>query len=99
MSEATGPEWKDRATLEDHFLRHGHEVNARSVEQYEALSLRTIGRGIRFSFFRTGVLRIGYYDVRRHWLVVMQDDDETIISFSRESERQVRTLRGSTYGR
>lgn len=90
-------EWRDREFLDDHFRRYGRQVGARSPEQYATLALRTIERGVRFTFSRTGVIRIGYYDVRSHLFVVMRNDGQTILSLSRKSERHVRRLRASTY--
>jgi hypothetical protein len=92
------PDWKRPTDLEDHFRRHGREVGARTAAQYHALALRTIERGVRFTSLRTGVLRIGYYDMRNHHFVVMEDE-ETIVSLSRRSENHVRTLARSTYRR
>ena len=92
------PDWKKRGNLVDHFTRHGAEVGAQTVDQHHALALRTIERGVRFTFLRTGVLRIGCYDARSRRFVVLEDD-ETILSLSRRSENHVRTLTRSTYRR
>jgi hypothetical protein len=91
--------WRDRAALEDHFRRYGRAVGANDLDHFHALALRTIERGRRFTFRRTGVERIGYYDVQTRRFVVVTGDDETILSFSRQSENHVRTLADSTYGR
>jgi hypothetical protein len=90
-------DWKSRADLEDHFRRHGAEVNARDVAAYARLADETVERGIRFTFVRTGRLRIGYYHRRRgHFAAVDADSGETL-SLSKESENYVRCLDGSTY--
>ena len=89
--------WRDRKSLEDHFQRHGREVNARSIEQYDALARQTIERGVRFNFRRTGLIRAGYYDGRRRWLVVVDEDKELILSLSQRNECYVRGLVDSTY--
>jgi hypothetical protein len=90
--------WRDRNSLEDHFQRHGREVNARSIDQYDALTRQTIERGVRFTFRNTSRPRAGYYDPRRHWLVVVDEVNAWILSLSRRSERYVRTQPDSTYG-
>ena len=91
-------EWKSRARLEDHFRRHGAEVGARDVDDYARLADLTIRGGVRFAFRRTGTLRIGYYH-RGSKRFVVTDKDGVILSLSRKSEKNVRTLAGSTYGR
>lgn len=91
--------WRDRDTLENHFRRHGREVNARLIEQYDSLAHQTVGRGVRFTFRRTSQIRTGYYDERRRWLVVVDEDKRLILSLSRRNERHVRMLVDSTYGR
>lgn len=92
-------EWTDQDFLEDHFRRYGRQVNARSLEHYAALAIQTVERGVRFTFRTVSRLRIGYYDVRRHWLVVVHEDGQTILSLSRRNVRYVRRLVDSTYGR
>jgi hypothetical protein len=91
--------WNDQDSLADHFRRYGRQVGARTLAEFDALARQTIERGIRFTFRTTARHRIGYYDRRRHRLVILQDDDETIISLSRRNENYVRNLVDSTYGR
>jgi pyocin large subunit-like protein len=91
------PTWRDRASLDDHFRRHGEEIGARTTEQYTRMALDTIRDGIRFTFRRTGEIRAGYYHRPTHRFVVMAPDSNTILSLSRRSENHVRTLNGSTY--
>ena len=91
-------EWQSRARLEDHFRRHGAEVGARDVADYARLANLTIRDGDRFTFRRTGRLRMGYYH-RGSRRFVVTDEESVILSLSRQSENHVRTLAGSTYGR
>ena len=88
--------WKPRDDLAEHFRRHGAEVGARTVAEYAQLADATIRNGVRFTFLRTGRLRIGYYHPRRRHFVVMDEQGRTL-SLSRRSENYVRTLARSTY--
>jgi len=92
-------EWDSRRSLEDHFRRHGAEVNARAVEQYLQFARTTIENGVRFTYRQTSRRRVGYYHRRSGRFVALKDDDATILSLSRRSENYVRTLPDSTYGR
>ena len=91
-------EWRSREALDEHFHRHGREVGARDVANYARLANMTIHDGVRFTFRRTGRVRIGYYHPRSTRFVVM-DEHGAILSLSRQSENHVRTLARSTYGR
>ena len=92
-------EWDSRHSLEDHFRRHGREVNARTVEEYDRLARVTVQNGVRFTYRLTSRQRIGYYHRRSGRFVAMKDDGETILSLSRRNENYLRTLVDSTYGR
>jgi hypothetical protein len=91
------PEWRSQKTLDDHFRRHGSEVGARDVTHYAELAHQTIDTGTRFTFHRTGIIRIGYYHRRTRRFVVVGLDTNHILSLSRQSENHVRTLAESTY--
>jgi hypothetical protein len=93
------PEWRSRAFLEDHFRRHGADVGARTLERYVQLARETVRAGVRFTFRQTSRHRVGYYHLRRRRLVILTDDEETILSLSRQSTNYVLTLPDSTYGR
>jgi len=88
--------WKSRATLENHFRRHGAEVGARTAADYQRLAEFVIRYGVQFTFERTGRPRIGYSLPRRRHFVVMDDEGMTV-SLSRRSENHVRSLARSTY--
>src|SRR4051812_34257313 len=90
-------EWESRRSLEDHFRRHGAEIGVRNIAEYLDLARRTVDEGVRFTFRRTDVVRLGYYDRRTRRFVVVDPDTNTILSLSRQSKNHVRTLASSTY--
>jgi hypothetical protein len=67
------------------------------MEEYLRMALQAIDLGVRFTFRRTGVTRLGYYHQRTRRFVVVDPDTHRILSLSRQSENHVRTLAGSTY--
>jgi hypothetical protein len=89
--------WWPEDSLRRHFRDHGADLGARTLEDYLHLALLTIERGERFAFRQTSRRRIGYYHRRSRRLVIVRDDDETILSLYLCSENNVRTLPDSTY--
>lgn len=69
------------------------------MDRYVQLAQETIRHGTRFTFRQTSRHRVGYFHVRSHRLVILMDDEQTILSLSRRSVNYVRTLPDSTYRR
>jgi hypothetical protein len=57
-----GGTWQSPAALSDHFRRHGAEVGARSIADYDRSSRRIIAQGVLFRYFDpdNGEDHIGY---------------------------------------
>jgi hypothetical protein len=91
--------WKDRASLEDHFRRHGREVGARDAEDYLRIAREVMRVGQRFTY-RLGVrARVGYYHARSKRFVAVDAATGRILSLSRRSENYPRNLADSDYSR
>ena len=91
------PEWKSRASLADHFRRHGAEVGARDVEAYLNSARETIRLGTRFTYQIGVQARVGYYDPRTRRFVAVDPAEDVILNHGRKSQHEVRALRGSDY--
>jgi hypothetical protein len=69
------------------------------VDEYFQMALQTIEAGVRFTFRRTGIIRLGYYHRRTRRFVVVEQGTNRIQSLSTQSENHVRRLASSTYER
>lgn len=92
-------EWKSRDDVEDHFARHGAEVNARDVAAYARIADEVMARGARFGYRLTERRRVGYYERRRGYFVATDAVTGEVLSLSKRSENYVRALPDSTYPR
>ena len=89
-------EWESRQHLEDHFVLHGHEMGAATIEAYDASARATLGRAdIIFGYTdrTTGLRRVGNYDSATGLFTAMNTDDE-IVSHFRTTDAYVQRLMG-----
>lgn len=95
------PEWQSRGHLEDHFAKHGREVGARTVEEYDSSARGLIHRDdvIIFSYQDrvTGLTRVGIYDQHASVVTILRDDDRWIINHFRTDPSYLEELPWSTY--
>jgi pyocin large subunit-like protein len=95
--------WPSDDELTDHFSEHHWDVNARTVEEYDASARATIRDGTRFSYDdpKTGRKRIGYYDPETGLLTALRGDGSAILTHfaPEDGEDYVRRLPRSTYPR
>jgi hypothetical protein len=92
-------EWKSRRHLDHRFQRHGRDLDARTVEAYDASAREVVEVGTFFEFRDpdTGEWRVGYYDRANERLTILTDDEAMIVSHFRCLERYVEERPGSTY--
>ena len=91
-------EWESRQHLEDHFVLHGHEVGAATIEAYDASARVTLGRAdIIFGYTdrTTGLRRVGNYHAATGLFTATNTDDE-IVSHFRTTDADVQRLIGRT---
>lgn len=93
------PVWSSPDHLTEHFAKHGSEVGAATVEDYDASARRTIERGVRLTHRDPtfGRLSVGYFDEQTNLFTVLNANETQIVSHFRTSARYVRRLPGSTY--
>lgn len=88
--------WQSRRHLEDHFLSHGVEVGADTIEAYDASAQATLRRGeVVFAYddLKTGLPRVGSYDPSTRLFVALNEYDE-IVSHFRTNAAYIRFLLG-----
>ena len=95
------PDWQSRRHLEDHFAKHGREVGAQTVAEYDSSARALIHRDdvITFSYQDrvTGLTRVGIYDQNASVVTILSDDDRWIINHFRTDRSYLEQLPGSTY--
>ncbi len=95
------PKWRDRQALADHFADHGHELEAITIEDFEASALDTIRVGKQFTYTDRGSGRqhIGYYDRATGRFTGTSSSGRRIFTHFRPSsgEDYVRRLPNQTY--
>ena len=87
--------WLSRAHLEDHFAKHGVEVGARTIEEYDASARAVLARAdIIFGYDdpERGLRRVGHYDSATGLFTALNEYDDIVTRFRPES-RYVRRLR------
>jgi hypothetical protein len=86
--------WRSSKHLEDHFVLHGAEVEAATVEQYDASANATLLRAdvvFEYDDPRTGEPRVGSFEVATGLFVAVDEDDE-IVTHCRTDTDYIRFL-------
>jgi pyocin large subunit-like protein len=95
--------WPSDDELADHYSDHHWDMNARTVQEYDASARATIRDGTRFTYDdpKTSRLRIGYYDPETGLLTALLGDGSEILTHFApdDGEDYVRDLPHSTYPR
>jgi pyocin large subunit-like protein len=95
--------WPSDEELADHYSDHYWDVNARTIQEYDASARATIRDGTRFTYEdpKTGRPRIGYYDPETGLLTALRGDGSEILTHFApdDGEDYVRGLPHSTYPR
>ena len=88
--------WQSRRHLEDHFRLHGAEVEADTIEAYDASAHATLLRaGVVFGYDdpKTGLPRVGNYDTATRLFTALNEDGEIVTHF-RTNDAYIRFLLG-----
>ncbi len=77
------PVWKTREHLDDHFRRHGHEVGARTVAEYDASAQETYRIGEIFGYEdpNTDERHVGYFDPTTRRFAATDEYDKLVSHF------------------
>ena len=90
--------WQSEGHRQRHFYEHGSEMDAATIDEYDAATDDTLDHGTYFGYWddNTEQDRIGCFDRRTGRFVVLNVDDEVVSCFL-TSERYVRSLPFSNY--
>ena len=89
-------EWQSPEHLADHFAKHGHEVGASAIEEYEASARALLARDdtIIFSYedLLTAETRVGIYHRATQLFTALSDDDRWIVNHFKTDDGYIRGL-------
>jgi hypothetical protein len=94
-----GAAWQSPAALSDHFQKHGAEVGAGSIADYDRSARRIIAGGVLFRYFDPddGEDHIGYYEPGSGLFTAVRERDLTIRTHFRADPDYIVRLPDSTY--
>ena len=95
-----GPSWLSARKLREHFRKHGHEVGATNLDEYDTSARETIRLGRRFTYAdkRSGLSRVGYFESGTDRFTSLTDRETVIITHFVADDHYVRNvLPSSTY--